>query len=64
MLDASLLTRIPVVLGTISVAALVYFALVIATGAIERQQLLRVLRRKRGGARGEATKVSDDRQVG
>ena len=48
LLDAPLLQRILLVLCVIAVSAVVYFALVIATGAVPREPLRRMLRRKRG----------------
>ena len=48
LLDAPLLQRILLVLCVIAVSAVVYFALVIATGALPREPLMRMLRRKRG----------------
>lgn len=43
----TLLARLAAVLAVIGVAAAVYFAIIIATGAVERQQLLGVFRRRR-----------------
>ena len=48
----SLLVRLASVFGIIGVAAVVYFAIVIASGAVESQQLLGVMRRKRARATG------------
>ena len=46
MFEASLLVRLVAVLGLISIAAVVYFAIVIATGAVDRAQLLGLVRRR------------------
>jgi putative peptidoglycan lipid II flippase len=43
--DSALLTRLALIGGLIGVAAIVYFALVIATGAIPKDQMKRLLRR-------------------
>ncbi|MCB1400270.1 MAG: polysaccharide biosynthesis C-terminal domain-containing protein, partial [Rhodobacteraceae bacterium] len=48
LLDAPLLQRIILVLSVIAASAVVYFAIVIATGAIPRGPLMNMLRRKRG----------------
>lgn len=44
--DAALVSRIGLIFGLIAVAAVCYFFLVIATGAIPRQQLLAMLKRR------------------
>ncbi|MCB1462011.1 MAG: murein biosynthesis integral membrane protein MurJ [Nitratireductor sp.] len=46
MLDAAFLVRAGTVLAVIAAAALVYFAIVIATGAVERDRLLALVSRK------------------
>ncbi|MEL7428998.1 MAG: lipid II flippase MurJ, partial [Pseudomonadota bacterium] len=46
LLDAPLVSRLLAVAGLVGVAAFIYFAIVIATGAIPRAQLARLLRRK------------------
>ena len=43
----SLLSRLIAVFGVIGVAAIVYFAIVIATGAVDRNELLGAMRRRR-----------------
>ena len=48
LLDAPLLQRIGFVLCIIAASAVVYFAIVIATGAIPRGPLMQMLRRRRG----------------
>lgn len=45
LLESSILIRLMAITLTIGIAALVYFAVVIATGAVPRQQLNRMLRR-------------------
>ena len=44
----SVLVRIAAVLFVVGVSAIVYFAIVIATGAVDRQQLVGLVRRRRG----------------
>lgn len=46
MMDGSLIVRIGLVIGTIIGGAAVYFALVLATGAVDPKLLARLLRRK------------------
>ncbi len=48
LLDGSLWFRLTAILGMVSVSAVVYFGLVIFTGAIPRQELMRILKRRRG----------------
>jgi putative peptidoglycan lipid II flippase len=47
LVSSSLLTRLVTVFGVIAVAAVVYFAIVVLTGAIDRQELLGALRRRK-----------------
>lgn len=47
LLDAALPVRLVSVLATVAAAAAVYFAAALATGAIERRYLMKLLRRKR-----------------
>ena len=46
LMDAAILIRLVAVLGTIGLGAAIYFAFTLATGAIERRHLLRLLRRR------------------
>lgn len=48
MMDGMLIVRIALVAATILVAALAYFGCVVATGAIEREQIAAMLRRRKG----------------
>ena len=51
MLDAGFMVRVLTVLAVVAMAAVVYFAIVIVTGAVERDRLLALVRRRgRGGA--------------
>ena len=45
--SSSLLTRLIATFGVIGVAALVYFAIVIVTGAVDRNELIGALRRRK-----------------
>jgi putative peptidoglycan lipid II flippase len=46
LMDGPLLLRLPAVTGLIAAGALLYFAIAIGTGAIERRHLTRMLRRR------------------
>jgi putative peptidoglycan lipid II flippase len=46
MLDGRILGRIAATLGTVTAAAIVYFAIVFGTGAMDRKLFVRLLRRK------------------
>ncbi|WP_075995353.1 murein biosynthesis integral membrane protein MurJ [Salaquimonas pukyongi] len=48
LIDAALLPRVALVLCVIAAAAVVYFAIVIATGALPREPLMRMIRRRHG----------------
>ena len=47
-LDGPLLVRLATVLGIIAAAAIVYFGIVIATGALDGRQIAGMLRRRKG----------------
>jgi putative peptidoglycan lipid II flippase len=47
MENPSGLVRLATVLAIIAAAAIAYFAIVIATGAVDRQQLIGIVRRRR-----------------
>ena len=49
MLDADLLVRLTAVALTVAVAIVIYFGFVLATGAIERDRLMALLRRRPRG---------------
>jgi putative peptidoglycan lipid II flippase len=59
MTNPSGLARLAAVLAIIAAAAIAYFAIVIATGAVDRQQLVGVLRRGRRRQNGAGTAAPD-----
>jgi putative peptidoglycan lipid II flippase len=59
MENPSGLVRLAAVLAIIAAAAIAYFAIVIATGAVDRQQLIGIVRRRKRNPSAAATAASD-----